>query len=251
MATATPNLEIVYGDALTFPWEKNNPRRNGKEDELQVIASVPYHISEPLLRRLITLNMESAVLILGKKLIDEIGATNPDGPNFGTLTLLTQAFFESNTLQTLDRDDFMPPPRTKSGIIELTPKSGKPGSLSKRDHVFRALFSSQRKNPSVAAVLKDALVEFDSTSAYLQTGKKEMHRRSRRDTKLNLKDWAEDYSSRQRSTDDENNKKVSLFDGQTKLMEWVRGQGISETTLHKPFRLLDNTEIRRLAKILM
>lgn len=243
-----PNVEVVYGDALTFPWKKYNPRRNSDEQVLQVVASLPYHISDPFLRKLVTLNIDSAVLVLGKKLIDEISAANPDSMNFGTLSLLAQSFFDTLVLQTLERDDFIPPPKTKSGIVELIPKSSNPGSLDRKDFVFRALFSSQKKNPSIASVLKDAILEFESVGSGMHTGKRDSHRKSRRDNRHYLRELAKSYRTGQ--VMGEATATNTLLQKQTRVMDWLQQKGITELTLHKPFRLLDNSEMRRLAKAL-
>jgi 16S rRNA (adenine1518-N6/adenine1519-N6)-dimethyltransferase len=249
IAETRDNVEIVYGDALTFPWDKHNPRRNSSESGLQVVSNLPYHISEPFMRRLITLNVDNAVLVLGRRLIEEMTASQPEGPNFGNLTLLTQAFFTTESLATLGRDDFMPAPRTESGIIKLTPRDLRDEPLSKRDHVFRALFLSERKGPSVGSVLKDSLMVYESTVAKRSTGKREKNRSSRRQSKQDLKQLAYEHG-RDQGLDEEVVSQDRLVQGQRRIIDWIQDKGATQDMLQKPFRLLDNADIRRLAKAL-
>lgn len=249
IAQARENVEIVYGDALTFPWAKYNPRRKNAENELQVVSNVPYHISEPLMRRLTTLNIDSAVLMLGQRLIEEVTAPTPDSSSFGTLTLLSQVFFSAELIARLGKDDFMPPPRTESGIIKLTPRDTNYDPLSRRDYVFRALFLSERKGPAVGSVLKDSLLEFESSAAKRTVGKREKNRGSRRQSKQSLRHVVDEYSNGyhggEQSTADDR-----LVRGQQRMIDWIQSKGVTVDTLQKPFRLLDNADIRRLARAL-
>lgn len=243
------NIEMVYGDALTFPWAKYNPRKKDAENGLQVISNVPYHISEPLMRRLVTLNIDNAVLMLGQRLIEEVTAPTPDSPNFGTLTLLSQAFFSAELIARLGRDDFMPPPRTESGIIKFTPRDINYDPLNRRDHVFRALFLSERRGSSVGSVLKDSLLEYESRAAKRSSGKKERNRETRRQNKQQLRQLAYEHG-RSVPIDEEVRNQDKLIQGQQRIIDWVQDRGATTDMLQKPFRLLDNADIRRLARAL-
>lgn len=246
IAQERDNVEIVYGDALTFPWAKYSPRREDTENGLQVISNVPYHISEPLMRRLVTLNIDNAILMLGQKLVEGITALTPDSPNFGTLTLLSQAFFSAELIARLGRDDFMPPPRTESGIVKLTPRDTNYDPLSRRDHVFRELFLSERKGPAVGSVLKDSLLEFESSAAKRTSRKKERNRESRRQNKQQLRQLAYEHG-RSVPLDEEVRNQDKLIQGQQRIIDWVQDRGATADMLQKPFRLLDNADIKRLA----
>ena len=246
IAEERPNIHFVYQDALTFPWEKHTPKAKPGESDLQIVANLPYHISEPFIRKLALLNADNAVLLLGKKMIDEISAQTPESVNFGTLTLLAQAFFGVEYLEHLGRNDFVPPPRTESGLVKLTPRDTRFDPLSRRDFVFKSLFLSEKKNPSLASVLKDALLEYESGSKKKTIGKREHNRESRRQTRLNLRQAAYEYSVKEDTSyaDDK------LVKGQQRMIDTMRDKGITEAMLHKPFRLLDNTEIKKLASAL-
>lgn len=149
LAKKYKNLRLVYGNALKFNF-------NNLRGPIQIIASLPYHISEPFLRKLIFLPFKSAILVVGDKLGKSIGVDETN-PYFGQLTLLTRAFFDVEEIAKVKREKFYPTPRTDSVIIRLTLKRDK----DINNVLFRRLFLTSNNSPLVKNSLMEGLIELE------------------------------------------------------------------------------------------
>lgn len=83
-----------------------------------LISSVPYSISEPLLRELILHEFRKAVLILPLKFVKQLGEKE------SSLSFLSNEFLEVKEVEMIPKDKFDPAPRVDSYLIEVTPKKG-------------------------------------------------------------------------------------------------------------------------------
>lgn len=103
--------------------------------------------------------------------------------------------------------------------------------------ILRNLFLSERKNPSIAKVMKDS----GSTEGdYTTLSKTERHRQERRQSRFELRQQT--YSSQGGSID------VSRLKGAGNID--IERLMIPDEILSKPFSRLDNPDIRILAKAL-
>lgn len=247
-----PNVSVVYGDALTLKWEKYIPKRR-EGTNTQLISNLPYHISEPFFRKLakMSLSFEDIVLILGKRLVDELKATSEDSPDFGALTLIAQTFFSIDHVASIGKDCFYPVPRTDSGLVRLSPKNPKEIGMTRKEHVFRQLYLTEDRNPSVVSILKDALVEFDQNGQKGTLSKSEYAKKNRRISTMNLKALVGDYNSYSQSSDDRTtDPHVNLLSAQHLALKRVSNMGIPPEILGKPFKQLNTSELRLLSKLL-
>lgn len=250
---AHPNVAVIYGDALTLRWEKYFARGKGQTNT-QLISNLPYHISEPFFRKLakLSLSFEDVILMLGKRLVSEIRATSEDSVDFGTISLIAQTFFNIDYITTIHRSCFYPVPGTDSGLVRLLPKSTREAEITRRDHVFRKLFLTEDRNPTVGSILKDALVEYEQSGQKGTLSKSEYARKNRRMAIMNLKAVAEEYNyTRLKAKNDTtSDPHANLLSTQHLALKRVNSMGIPETILAKPFRQLDNGELKLLSKAL-
>lgn len=236
------NLHVVYGDALALRLQDFVAKEDG--NDTQIIASIPYHITEPFMRRIAELDIESATMVVGRKLAESIKAQNEDGLGFGKLTLLAQSFFDIDVLMELGRDSFLPAPRTESSIIRLSPKEG---SSNMRDFLLRRLFLTSRQNPLVGNCLKEGLTEFTEQQSLGLRSKKERSKMLRRSAKFDLKQAASEYNAYGKidiSGDNSNGRTRLLRVGERAIVD---GFGIPSDILGKPFDKLNNSELRSLS----
>ncbi len=153
---ANPNVRIVYGDILALEMSALVGKRKGRT---QIIASLPYHITEPFLHKITEFPMHDATLVVGKRFMHAMEVGSETDPSFGQLTLLTQTFFNPQVIRTIEKKKFFPVPRTDSAIIRLTPKTREGMNLSKRDYLLKRLFVTSRYSPLTKNSLKEGLIE--------------------------------------------------------------------------------------------
>jgi len=243
-----PNVEIVYSDVLIVKLQDYFLRlRKDSDQKVQIIASLPYHISEPFLHKVCNLPFESITLVVGDKLANSMMAKGENSLGFGQLSLLSQTFYHIEVVSWLENRDFLPPPSTKSAIIKLLPKEEFEFSGNQRDFLLRRLFSPSFKMPLVKNVLKEGLVEFKRISNMGTNDKKGFNRKFRRKDRQELNyylnheevGFGKAISKEDQMTLTQNNARVL-----------IQKMNIPESILNKPFQQLNNTEIQILSAAL-
>ena len=240
-----PNVNIVYGDVLTLGLDRLTRHSDG--NGTQIIASIPYHITEPLMRRLVNLDIESATMVVGRKFSESIQATSEQSLGFGKLTLLAQSFYDIEVLIQLGRDSFFPSPSTESAVIRFTPREG---DVNIRDFLLRKLFVTSRQNPLVKNCLKEGLTEFIENQKSKSRSKKRRSRVTRRSTKLDLRYAAVEYNTSGRVeavSKDINGKAHMVRAGEKAIIE---GLGLPSDILDRTFDRLSKSELRVLSEVL-
>jgi len=245
------NVKIVFGDALAQRFEDFIPRRK-EEACVQIVASLPFHITEPFLHKIAGLPIESATLAVGQKLMYAIQAPNEENSAFGQLTLLTQTFFDTDVIATIEKKKFFPVPRTDSAIIRLTPKDEHELRSNRRDFLLRRLFVTAKRSPLVKNALKEGLIEFTEISEMGTLSKKEFNHKVRRIVKADLKRMTREYNHL-RTEKPELHEPGKIGEGfltQNQARAIIEKMGIPDAILDKPFQQLNNNELGVLSKAL-
>lgn len=239
------NVHIVYGDALALRWQDALPKR--AEVPTQLVGNIPYHISEPLVRRVVRLPLENVVFLVGKRLAIEFTTTDSGSPDFGILSALAQTFYLVDILAEIRKDSFFPIPRTDSAIVRLTPRDPQ-DSGTLQDFVLRRMFLGENRSPTVRSVLKDGIVEYDEHAKFGNLSKREYHRRSRRDLKSQLKELVGFYEAPKE--EDTRSRQDLLVKAQSRALRSIAQMDIPSEILDKPFRNLSISELRVLVAAL-
>ena len=94
---------------------------------LRVIGNLPYNISTPLIFHLLETSpqIKDMHFMLQKEVVDRIAA-EPNGKNYGRLTVMVQYRCEAEYLFFVRPESFSPPPKVDSAVIKLTPWKQKP-----------------------------------------------------------------------------------------------------------------------------
>ncbi len=232
------NVEIVYTDAV-----RSIDRYTGgfhPFSDVQIVANLPFHITEPFLTKTIGLGVSEITLLLGDKVAEEI-TESPDSLGFGKLSLLAQTFYDTSTIASVPRDAFYPQPRTGTSIVAFYPKSKREINSSRSNAIFARLFKNASKSGLVINEIKQALVEQGSGHGTLD--KHESHQRDRAEVRRALRDMREfgDYG---RGNGD---RRDGLILSQSHALDMISRMGIPDSTLRKPFSRYDNQEIREIA----
>lgn len=112
---APANLEIIHGDALTFPLPA---------EPYKLVANIPYYITSPILNHF--LQPETAqqkrpdliVLLVQKEVAEKVCATPGDHT---VLSLQVQIFGKPEIMGIVGKNSFNPPPKVDSAILRVTP----------------------------------------------------------------------------------------------------------------------------------
>lgn len=252
VAKENSNVQIVYADVLTVKFQdliKGKKKKPQDEEGVQVVASLPYHITEPFLHKLVGLPLESATLVIGQRLARAIQAHGENDPSFGQLTLLTQTFFDIQVLAQLEKQKFFPIPRTDSVIVRLIPRERDDFRTNKRDFLLRRLFLTSKDSPLVKNALREGLIEYVQESKMMGKSKREHNKKVRSAAKIELKEATVEFNHtgnlESKSGEDTSSQ---LTKNQARAI--IDRMEIPEEILDKPFEQLNNNDLKVLSKSL-
>jgi len=127
-------LSYVIEDALKVDMESlaKKPRA--------VVANLPYNIGSEilimLLRKIASCNTESVLeeyrsmtFMFQEEVADRICA-KPSTSTFGRLSIISQFYCDVEKLMIVSREAFLPPPKVRSAIVRLVPKTNRMPSVS-------------------------------------------------------------------------------------------------------------------------
>ncbi len=142
LETNFPDLKIIGGDFLKLDL-------NAISVEKMVIAgNFPYNISSQILFKVLE-NKDKVVELVGmfqKEVAERVCAT-AGKKQYGILSVLLQAFYDTEYLFTVGENEFTPPPQVKSGVIRITRNFDK--KLNCDEQIFKLIvktaFNYRRK----------------------------------------------------------------------------------------------------------
>jgi 16S rRNA (adenine1518-N6/adenine1519-N6)-dimethyltransferase len=159
LETSFPKLKnIIRGDFLTMDIESQFT------ESLGVIGNFPYNISTQILFKVLD-HKEKIREVTGmfQKEVAERICSGPGSKAYGILSVLLQAFYNTEYLFTVSEDVFSPPPKVKSGVIRLRRNEIKRLECNEVlfKKVVKACFNQRRKmlRNSVRAVFELRSVE--------------------------------------------------------------------------------------------
>jgi 16S rRNA (adenine1518-N6/adenine1519-N6)-dimethyltransferase len=124
-----------------------------KNEQIAIIGNFPYNISSQILFQIVD-HYELIPEMVGmfQKEVAERTAAVPRTKDYGILTVLIQAYYDTSYLFTVHENVFNPPPKVKSGVIRLTrnPKEGLSGNEVLFKQIVKAGFNQRRKKLSNA-----------------------------------------------------------------------------------------------------
>ena len=111
---ATGDLTVIHGDALELDLEPLLP----SQGTWRVVANIPYHITSPLLHRLLLLEhpAERIVLLVQREVAERVAAPVGD---WSYLTAFVRARSEASIVRLVRRESFEPVPAVDSAVLSL------------------------------------------------------------------------------------------------------------------------------------
>lgn len=112
LVPAPERLEIVNADILDFDISK------AFKDRYKVVANLPYHISSPLLRKLLTSQPKPTLMVvMVQKEVAERMAAGPGNANF--LSVMVQLYSKVSIVRHVSAAHFFPMPKVDSSVVKL------------------------------------------------------------------------------------------------------------------------------------
>ena len=113
-----------------------------------VVGNFPYNISTQILFKILEWKdeVECTIGMFQKEVAQRIAAKEGN-KIYGVTSVLVQAFFNVEYLFDVSEKSFNPPPKVKSGVIRLLPKTGKLSMKSEKDFflLVKTAFNQRRK----------------------------------------------------------------------------------------------------------
>ena len=140
---AFPDLPgIISGDFLKMDIRSLFPNR------IAIVGNFPYNISSQILFRVLEhRDIVTEVTGMLQKEVAERICAGPGSKTYGILSVLLQAYYEAKYLFTVPEHVFSPPPKVKSGVIQL--RRNETISLPCNEDLFlrvvKACFNQRRK----------------------------------------------------------------------------------------------------------
>ena len=127
-------LYLICEDALKIDFPKFN----------KIVANIPYHISSPLLFKILEHEFERGILMLQYEFAERLVA-KPGSRKYGKLSVMMYYNGEAKILKRVKRDNFRPVPKVDSAIVKITKKDRFCYDKDKLDKFVRKLFEHRRK----------------------------------------------------------------------------------------------------------
>jgi len=138
------NVEIIYGDALKFPYETFG--------EFRVVANIPYYITTPIIFRLLDAKefLRSMTLTIQREVAERIVA-RPGGKDYGVLSIMIQYYASPELRFIIPKEAFRPVPKVDSAVVHMKILEHPSVAVKDEKMLFRLVktaFSQRRKTLS-------------------------------------------------------------------------------------------------------
>ena len=133
-------ITIHNADVLTFDF-------NLFSEKIRIVGNLPYNISSPLLFHLLSYreNIIDMTFMLQKEVVERIVAP-PGTKTYGRLSVVIQAFFDTELMFIVPKESFEPQPKIESAILYLKTKSTPLiQNLKPLEEIVKLAFSQRRK----------------------------------------------------------------------------------------------------------
>ncbi|HIV64983.1 MAG TPA: ribosomal RNA small subunit methyltransferase A, partial [Candidatus Mailhella excrementigallinarum] len=136
-----PGLQVIHGDALTYPWEK-------LAAPCRIVGNLPYNIASPLMWDIVsrTRGYVRAVFMIQKEVADRILA-EPGSKTYGALSVWIQSYAVPRKGFIVRPGAFSPPPKVDSAVITLAPlpRTDFPRDAAALATLLKICFQQRRK----------------------------------------------------------------------------------------------------------
>ena len=149
---------LIHGDFLQYSL---NTFYDGPK---VIVGNFPYNISSQILFKVLD-EKDTVVVGMFQKEVAERVCAKPGNKQYGILSVLLQAFYDTEYLFTVGEHEFTPPPQVKSAVIRLTRNFDKQLHCNEKTfrNVVKTAFNYRRKT------LRNALQSLPFDKAFVET----------------------------------------------------------------------------------
>lgn len=143
------NIEIIHQDILKADVADAIQKHFNPNQEIHIVANLPYYITTPILMKLLSDNLPvSSLTIMIQKEVAERMAATPNQKSYGSLSIAVQYYTHAVLVMEVPKTVFMPQPNVDSAILKLTLRDHPPVDVMNEQYFFevvRACFVHRRK----------------------------------------------------------------------------------------------------------
>lgn len=116
-------LEVFNEDIMTFPLEEILKQRCQNGKKAKVVANLPYHLTTPILTRLITQeDLFSRLVVMVQDEVAERFTANHGNKHYSSFTVFLKFYSNPHYAFTVSSQCFYPKPSVDSAVVVITPK---------------------------------------------------------------------------------------------------------------------------------
>ncbi len=169
LQTPDNRLEVFQEDILAFPLSRLKPRLPAGR-KAKVISNLPYHLTTPILKKLIQeegRELFSELILMVQDEVAKRFVAKPRTPDYGSLTLFLHFYTTPKYAFKVSNSCFFPKPKVHSAIVKITLKE--PEAVTDTEIFFkmtRRAFEQRRKMLRVSLsqivspkILSEALIK--------------------------------------------------------------------------------------------
>lgn len=147
--TPYPHVNIVHSDVLEADIHNVIKAYFKDEQDLMVIANLPYYVTTPILMKLLEekLPIRGIVVMIQKEVAQRIAA-KPGTKEYGSLSIAAQYYAEASTEMVVPKTVFVPQPNVDSAVLKLTIRKEPAVQVNDEEFFFKlikASFAQRRK----------------------------------------------------------------------------------------------------------
>ena len=115
------NLEIIQADVLTLPLATLCQERVRANKKIKVVANLPYHITTPILTRLLPLYLSiESITVMVQKEFGERMCAPADTEHYSSFSLFVAYYSRAKICFSISPSCFYPPPKVFSCVVSCT-----------------------------------------------------------------------------------------------------------------------------------
>lgn len=143
------NITIVNEDILKANLRQVVEDNFQTEQDVKIVANLPYYITTPILMGLLTENLPvSSITVMIQKEVAERMAAKPNNKSYGSLSIAVQYYTEARVVMNVPKSVFMPQPNVDSAVLHLDLREKPPVHVVDESFFFdfvQASFGQRRK----------------------------------------------------------------------------------------------------------
>lgn len=143
------NVEVLHQDVLKADLDKLIREKFEENEEIMVVANLPYYITTPILMKFLTdsVPIKGLVVMIQKEVAERLDAS-PGEKSYGSLSIAVQYKAKPSLVMTVPKTVFVPQPNVDSAVLRLDILEHPPVQVKNEPFFYelvRAAFGQRRK----------------------------------------------------------------------------------------------------------